>query len=272
MGWAEYETRLRIAWRALLDSNPMECDVQSFLEKHPCLLPGVFNMGAKSGHYPYPDAVISQPPLAAVGNRVPDFMCLSTNSLEFEPVLIELERPDRNWFTQKGNPSAHLTQAHNQLAQWRAWFAIPANVQVFYEEFQVPLMLRSRRLRVSCVLIYGRRREFEGNSRLNQVRAQLARDSEYLMTYDRLEPRADAANLYTVRKQSDGYVAVAFPPTYVLRPGLADRYLLVSAKAKAVDHSEWMSERRREFIKRRFPYWEDWARTKGPKLAGSEVE
>lgn len=272
MSWTEYEARLQSAWQALLDSDPSECVVQSFLEKHPCLLPGVFNMGTTSGHYPYPDAVISQPPLAAVGSRVPDFMWLSTNSIELEPVLIELERPSKKWFTQKGNPSANLTQAHNQLAQWRAWFAVPANIQVFYEEFQIPLMLRSRKLRVSCVLIYGRRHEMDENPRLNQVRGQMARENEYLMTYDRLHPRADASELYTVRKQSDGYKALAFPPTYVLRPGLADRYLLVSGKSEAIDRTEWMSASRKEFIKARFPYWEGWVRTKGLKLAGSEVE
>jgi hypothetical protein len=99
MAWPEYERQLKQAWQDLLGSNPTEPVVQSFLEKHPCLLPGFRTMTGSSGHGPFPDAVISQPPLAAIGKKVPDFMWLSKDSLVLEPVLIEIERPSKRWFT-----------------------------------------------------------------------------------------------------------------------------------------------------------------------------
>jgi len=51
MGWEEYEKKLRYLWDNLLDSNPQETEVQTFLKEHPCLIPGAFNMKGKSGHY-----------------------------------------------------------------------------------------------------------------------------------------------------------------------------------------------------------------------------
>ncbi len=127
MGWNEYEQKLRDVWNNLLDSNPQEAEVQAFLEKHPCMIPGSRSMTMTSGHYPFPDAVISQPPLVGIGERIPDLMWLATSSLHFEPVLIEIERPDKKWFNSSGTPSADFTQAHSQLAQWKAWFDHPEN-------------------------------------------------------------------------------------------------------------------------------------------------
>ena len=259
MSWEEYEKRLKSEWEKLLDSDCDEKDIQCFLEKHPCLLPGAFNMKGKSGHYPFPDALISQPCLSGIGERIPDFMWLSTNSLEFEPVLIEIEKPNKKLFKSNKVQTSEFTQAQSQLAEWKRWFNEPANQQVFFDNYDIPYYIRERKLRVSCVLIYGRRSEFEQDKKLNQIRAELAREDEFLMSYDRLTPSADARELFTVKKCSDGYRAIAYPPTYVLSPVLADNYSLVNGKEKVIDNCEWMSPERKEFIKSRLPYWEKWA-------------
>lgn len=268
MSWEDYEKKLKVEWNSLLESKPSEPNVQTFLEKHPCLLPGPFTMDGKSGHYPFPDAVISKPPLSGIGDRIPDFMWLSTDSLELQPVLIEIEQPDKKWFTKTGNPTSKFTQAHNQLAQWKAWFAEPENQLCFYGNFQIPPYLRARTLKVSCVLIYGRRNEYQDNSRLNRIRAKLATDNEYLMSYDRLAPSADARELFTVKKCSDGYRAIAYPPTYVLSSNLANNYSLVNGKEETIDNCEWMSPERKEFIKSRLPYWEKWAKEDNGTMKG----
>lgn len=260
MGWKEYEQKLRDAWNILLDSNPQEVKVQAFLEKHPCMIPGSSSMTMTSGHYPFPDAVISQPPLVGVGERIPDFMWLATSSLHFEPVLIEIERPDKKWFNSSGSPSADFTQAHNQLAQWKAWFDHPENRLVFYENFDVPHFIRQRKMRVSFVLIYGRRSEYEGNEPLNRIRAELARQDEYLMSFDRLTPSSDVQYLFTVKKISNSFRAIAYPPTYTLSSNLADRYSIINNKEEAIDACEWMTPERKDFLKSRFPYWENWAK------------
>lgn len=259
MSWEEYEKKLIQEWESLLNSNCSEKDIQVFLEKHPCLLPGAFNMKGKSGHYPFPNALISQPCLSGIGERIPDFMWLSTNSMEFELVLIEIERPEKKWFTSSGVQTSEFTQAHHQLAQWKSWFDEPVNIQVFYENYDIPQYLRDRKFKVSCVLIYGRRNEFEKNKRMSKLRAELAREGEFLMSYDRLAPSADARYLFTVKRTVEGYIAVSYPPTYVLGPDFAYNYSMINNKEDAIDKCEWMSSERKEFIKSRFPYWEKWA-------------
>lgn len=272
MPWEKYESRLRKAWESLLNADCPEMEIHRFLERHPCLLPGPFGMNGDSGHLPFPDAVVSQPSLFGVGRREPDFMWLATNSMFFEPVLIEIEKPTKRWFTSKGTPSAYLTQAQNQLAQWRAWFAEPTNVAVFYESFDIPPILRQRKLNVSYVLIYGRRREYQNDHSLAKIRAEWARRDEYLMSFDRLDPNPKARHLYTVRRRTHAYKAIAFPPTYVLGPGFADRYLTVQGKGRALQASEWMSRSRKRFIRNRFVYWKKWAATKDHGPIRLEVE
>ena len=113
---------------------------------------------------------------------------------------------------------------------------------------------------MSCVLIYGRRAEYENRPSLNKVRAQLARDNEYLMSFDRLTPSSDAKNLFTVKRSPSGYEAIAYPPTYVLGPCGADTYSVINNKNEAIDACEWMLPERKGFLKNRFPYWENWAK------------
>lgn len=40
LSWVEYEAAVMGEWRALLDSNPEEDEVQRFLELHPAMVPG----------------------------------------------------------------------------------------------------------------------------------------------------------------------------------------------------------------------------------------
>jgi hypothetical protein len=260
MPWDEYERWLKNEWQRILNSAENERDIQNFLEKHPCLIPGAFNMKGKSGHYPFPDAVISQPPLTGVGVKIPDFMWLSTNSLEFEPVVIEIESPKKKWFTSVGRPTSDFTEAQNQLAQWRAWFEEPENQLTFYKNFEIPQLLRDRKLRVSCVLIYGRRNEYENNTQLNKVRAQLARQDEHLMSFDRFTPSADAQYFFAVKRERGRYRAITYPPTYVIGPDFADTYSIIEGKNEAIDACGLMTLERKRFIKSRFPYWEVWSK------------
>ena len=130
----DYEQLVLAGWNDLLASvsSPSEKAVHSFLEQHPCLVPGAFNViGGSSGHYPVMSALISRPPLPSYDRRIPDFMWLSTNSEIDEPVLIELEAPDKRWFTKSGGQTAHLTQALGQIADWKAWMGVPHNVEAF---------------------------------------------------------------------------------------------------------------------------------------------
>jgi hypothetical protein len=51
-----------------------------------------------------------------------DFVvCNDRSSYGFEYEFIEIESPTDNVYTKKGNPSSHLTEAINQIQQWRLW-------------------------------------------------------------------------------------------------------------------------------------------------------
>jgi hypothetical protein len=73
--WEDYSTRVQQEWQRILDKTPPvpEADVQAFLERHPAMVPGAFSTGGvgNSGHYPFPSALITQPPLHGIGANIP---------------------------------------------------------------------------------------------------------------------------------------------------------------------------------------------------------
>jgi hypothetical protein len=92
MLWKEYEGRMLAEWAALLNSE-MGCDekrVHKFLVKHPSMIPGAYSMTGPSGHSPFPMAVLSESALSGLGMKVPDFIWLSKDSVNFTPVFIEI--------------------------------------------------------------------------------------------------------------------------------------------------------------------------------------
>lgn len=105
MSWEDYERLILAQWSGVLGRSPgpPELAVHRFLEQHPSMVPGAFNIvGGSSGHYPWLSALISRPPLPSYDRRIPDFMWLSLNSETEEPVLIEIEAPDKRWFCLSG--------------------------------------------------------------------------------------------------------------------------------------------------------------------------
>jgi len=106
--------------------------MQAFLEQYPSMVPGAFCLkGNQRGHFPCLCGLISQPPLPSYDRRIPDLMWISLSSDTEEPILIEIEAPDKHWFAASGNQTAHLTHTLNQVAEWKAWFNKPHNIQAF---------------------------------------------------------------------------------------------------------------------------------------------
>lgn len=131
--WATYKDWLLPRWQRLLDEDPPEVSVQNFLEAHPSLLPGALGDVGPGGHHgPELDAVFSQPPLKGLHrNRVPDFMWVTRSTSLITPICIEIERPGKHWFNASGTPTADLTQALDQLVDWKTWFSEPENQSIF---------------------------------------------------------------------------------------------------------------------------------------------
>jgi hypothetical protein len=209
------------------------------------------------------DVLISQPILPGLNARQPDFMWLTTNSDTWFPVLIEIERPSKKIFRRNDVPCSDFTQARNQLAQWRTWFRDPVNQSKFQADYGIPeLWTRYRSMKLSMILVYGRREEFEKEPQLSRQRASLMPgNDERLMSFDRLKPDPRLSDTITAHAVGEGrYRAMQVPPTLRLGPMDAERLLVIEDLDKAIESSKGWSHERREFVRRRLPYWADWAK------------
>ena len=264
MTWDEYEQRVVAEWAALLDSDEgcEEPSIHKFLVQHPSMIPGAHGIGpVASGHSPLPWAVLSESPLSGVGMKIPDFIWLALDSSNFTPVFIEIESPCKRWFTEAEVPTSELTQAVNQLAQWRAWLNRPENLAVFYTSFEIPDDIRTQlTFRPEFVLIYGRRREFDERPQLKRLRDQFSREDQEVMTFDRLRPDRECRYYLSATKRYGPYRALAVPATMAIGPSVARSLARIDRVAEAIQENAWISEERRRFLIGRIPYWNSWAR------------
>ncbi|MBN1295042.1 MAG: DUF4263 domain-containing protein [Candidatus Latescibacteria bacterium] len=261
--WNAYEKIIYEEWNDLLNrESNTENDLQSFFERHPSMLPGAFQLiGNESGHYPWFCGVISQPILPSYDRRIPDFMWLSMNSCAEEPVLIEIENTNKRWFTKKGNQSAQLTQALNQIAEWKAWFSESRNVEAFKAFYGLDReSWYCRQFHPSYLLIYGRKKEANANTQLTTKRYFLQSDDVIIMTYDRLRPNQNASQLVSMKLNQNGYKALEVPPTIKWSPILAKERALLSDLDNAILSNKYISKKRKDFLVRRLPYWNEWAK------------
>ena len=249
--WDEYVDSLMQQWHALLDS-PLSVDeqlLQEFLERHPSLLPGSDSVDGTSGHLPFPMAVVTKPKLPGLSDRQPDFMWIATDSVNLYPILIEIETPQKKWFYgDRAEIHSDFTHAQGQLAEWRAWFNRGQNRTAFLDDYDIPRELRKRKFSPRFVLVHGRRTDYEGSERRLQKRAELQREDERLMSFDRLSP-ANYGGLYScVRKVQDGYQVVAVPPCLRLLLKAED-YKCSNGWDRALDSCHDMAPARRDYLK-----------------------
>jgi len=256
----EYFAEAMARYGEVLDAATHEKDMQAFFEEHPPLLP--FGFPDFTGHGPHPRALISQPELVGLGSRQPDFLWLTRDSAELRPVLIEIEKPTKRWATTGKDPqqTADLSQALNQLRQWREWMDRPENVLIFRGRFGVPPSWHPRRFRPMYVLIYGRKNE--NPTEIARLRAEHHRDDQRLITYDHIRPQTRQTGYISVRNDGEGtFQALHMPATASLKPDDPDEWLKIKGRIQMVERNEWISvERKRYLIEDRLPSWEDWAR------------
>jgi hypothetical protein len=256
MIWEDYERRVFREWHTLMNSPDgcKERNIHQFLIKHPSLVPMV-------SRSPFPSALISQPPLVGIGQKIPDFLWIARDSLNLRPVFIEIESPCKRWFTQAGVPHHEFTQALNQLGQWRAWLNQPANQLNFFEQFLIPGgMRRDLHFSPHFILIYGRRREFEQHPELSRLRAQFERGDQQVMTFDRLEPSAQNDIYISATKTQQGYRALSVPAVFKWSPMIVEELMTIQGVPDAIRANDWISPNRRDFLVERYAYWENWNR------------
>lgn len=246
-----YLELLAPAWRALIESeeSKTEAVVQDFLERHPCLLPGAFSVDGESGHAPWPYAVVSQPKLPSLSTKRPDFMWIATDSDTTYAILIEIETPHSRWWYSEGTEvHGDLSHAQGQLAEWRAWFNKPLNQVAFSDYYELPDLLRRRKLVPRYVLIHGRRSETGEDAARITKRRELYREDERLMTFDRLAPQDKGVDLLCVRRAAGGYRLKYVPPTFKVCDWDTHRYVAITQWAEGLSRTPDLSAARSEFV------------------------
>ena len=257
-----YKDRLVLAWEELLQSDPPEAEIQKFFEAHPSMVPGAHvGLGrlGQSGHGPFPNALITQPPLRGLTIRIPDFVWIATDSLYLNPVFVEIEAPGKPWVTAEGRQHSQLTQALHQLQDWTDWFRQRENQAFFLEAYGIPAVMRRRQIEPVQLLIYGL--QSESPEAITKLRRHLTTPTRFVVPYEHVVPDVDSFGYLTARLGTEGYEAVSIPPTVTLGPYGASDWSLISGKEEAVARSDWMSEERRTFLADRFAYWDEWGRS-----------
>lgn len=260
LSWDAYAPIVQREWRELLDRDGTgESDFHEFLERHPCMIPGCDAFTGAGGWNnpagPVNGFVISEPLLPGISNRYPDFMWAPTDSQTQWVVLIEIEDPKKLWFTENGQQRAELTQALDQIAQWRAHLKKPENLLLFSRLYGIPTL---RPIEFVFCLVYGRRRDVASRAETEKRNAlHNSLDDIKWMTYDRLRPDEDARNVPCVKiSAAERLTAVAFPPTTEIDLWSVRRWVEVNEKRKAIFASPHFSEPRQKFLADRLDYWD----------------
>jgi hypothetical protein len=141
-----------------------------------------------------------------------------------------------------------LTHAQGQLAEWRAWFNRGNNRSLFLDAYEIPLDLRELRLSPRFILIHGRRSDYADSKLRQGKRAELAREGERLMSFDRLTPAKWGAMYSCLRKTAEGYEVVTVPPVLTIIDDGED-YCPSQGWEAAIDDCPDMPAARREFLK-----------------------
>jgi antiviral defense system Shedu protein SduA len=272
LSWSKYKSRIEKEWKLLLASSHKESDFQAFLEKHPCYLPWKTTFHGEGHHGIFPHAVVSQPRLTGLAGKIPDFLWISRDSESVYAVLIEIESPRKKWFTSSGKPSANLTQAINQIHEWKQWFDEPSNRQKFILEYSIPsTYTRNLTFQPRYILIYGRRRELE-NSEHNLKRVHLKKHDEDFLSYDTLFPDEELKDYITAKIDGKGYRAISIPPTIELGPESSSDFALIRGKEDALVRCKGFNRARKQFLAKRWHYWDEWAKSgeRGVQFLGDE--
>lgn len=263
MEWSTYVAKVSVEWEALLNSDPVESAVQSFLELHPSMIPGgCGDIGPGGHHGPQFGGVFREPPLQGLGKkRLPDFMWVTRSTTMITPICIEIEKPGKKWFTSSGQPNADLTQAKSQITDWKLWFSQPENQSIFRKTY-LNEEFSNRDLVPQYLLIYGRASEFDLASGvhkqpdvLRQKRDMSKPADEHYMTFDSLRPKFDLKDMLTISMTSSGPEPWAISPAADFGPYVMSHSVVMRNLAAAAQRTAYWTEERRSYAIQRWDHW-----------------
>lgn len=188
-------------FKKLVDAKEGEQKYQDFLEKHTEFIPRQF----VQHHGIHHQLVLRK--LSLGSEYKTDFFYLSKSSVQWNCVLIEIEKPHSRFFKDESNDfHADFSNALHQMNQWRAWLMVDANKTYFLHHTIGSLMegaLSNNPCEFKFVLVHGRRGEFVNNSTRRRLIHGTERPDFKVMSYDALLDSPQMDSLYVGVKKNE---------------------------------------------------------------------
>ena len=171
-------------WEEFLNQMPPESAIQDFLEFHPVLLPGLWDLH----NGPLHDVVVTKLPLGP--DYKTDFAFITRHSMALQFTFVELEASSKRIFNKDGSFSQEFQHARQQVMDWVRWAQdhISDLLDMFAPMFATYHVTEDHK-DVRGYLVYGRREEVEADRRRKERWQTVGLSSDkriIVMTYDRL--------------------------------------------------------------------------------------
>jgi len=171
-------------WENVLGNAKNEQDIQNFLERHPSLLPGLFDYH----NGPLHGIVVSKFPFGA--DYVSDFAFVSRHSMALQFTFLEIEDPKKRIFTKNGLFTKEFNHARQQIADWKIWVEknVDTLMNMFSPMFETYNAWNDYKT-FRFYLLYGRRDEIELSKKRKERWSGIMATSDgqtFVLSYDRL--------------------------------------------------------------------------------------
>ncbi len=198
--------KLKKRFLALLDQELNEQEYQKFLEQNTILIPREFIQN----HGVHLNLVLRK--LALLQNYITDFFYISKSSIDWNFVMIEIEKPQSRYFKDY-NAEFHpdFLRALNQIDRWRMWCedsAVRNALIKSIEPIMVPLHMKSNPCYFKYVLVYGRRKEFEDDTNKRGLIRAKEREDFKIVSYDSLIESLNTKNYLYLGVRKNEYIDI----------------------------------------------------------------
>lgn len=232
-----------------------ERKVQDFFEEYPSALLSV--LGDVEANYSiYGGLVISQPRFKSLEkDRQPDFLIVTSNSLNLYFNFIEIEDPSKKIFNStEQKPSTDFFEAYNQLRQWNSY----SNDEVKnYCQYLLDTLFKDnydskahKQYHYNFVLVYGFSDEIiTQGSRHNHILQDYFNEKNFFhCTYSRMMENVKyQRKLISVKKDStEKFKAISLTPFKRYSNDEWSDYHNVVGKDEAIRKSKYLSEKEKE--------------------------
>jgi len=255
--FAEYFDKVKLDLKTLINERRSAPDkkerlIQSFFEQNPssclsCLA------GVESQYRVFGQLIIAQPSIKSLdGDRRPDFLIVTWDSLNLYFNFIEIEDPSKLIFAQSGlNLSNDFNQAFGQLKQWKSFqndevkeYCARLLTSLFYENFN---NTRDKYLNYNYILVYGFSDEVSAKGpRFNALLQDYFKEANvHHCTYSRLLANIrDEAGMFTVKKDSgeNNFYAVSMSPFRKYGPDEWSDFHNIVGKQIVVEHADYLTK------------------------------